>query len=82
MSCIKDTAADIDNFKISISEVVVIYSPKNVDSQVWPYLAIMNHHSWEKEKLRTLSDLLKILEDEKMGLSNQDKGIANFAQGS
>ncbi len=82
MSCIKDASAEIDDLKISISETVVIHAFNNLDSHFRPYLVILSHNAQENEKLPTFSELTKTLEDEEMRLSNQDRGIANFARGS
>ncbi len=81
MSRIKDASAEIDDLKISISEASVIHALNNFDSHFWPYLAILSHDAREKEKLWTLSELTKTLEDEEVRLSNRNKGTANFACG-
>ncbi len=64
MSRIKDASTEIEDLKISISEAVVIHALNNFDSHFRPYLAILSHNAWEKEKLPTLSELTKTLEDE------------------
>ncbi len=82
MSRIKDASAEIEDLKISISEAVVIHALKNLDSHFGPYLAILSHDAQEKEKLQTLSELAKTLEDEQMRLSNQNRGTANYVRSS
>ena len=82
MSRIKDASAEIEDLKISISEAVVIHALNNLDSHFRPYLAILSHDAREKEKLPTLSELTKTLEDEQMRLSNENRGTANYARSS
>ena len=82
MSRIKDASAEIDDLKISISEAVVIHALNNLDSHFRSYLAILSHDAQEKEKLPTLSELTKTLEDKEMRLSNENKKTANFARSS
>ncbi len=77
MSCIKDGSAEIDNWKISIFEAVVIHVLNNLDSHFQLYLAILSHDAWKKKKLQTPSELTKTLEDEQMRLSNKNRGTAN-----
>lgn len=79
MSRIKDASAEIEDLKISISEVVVIHVLNNLDSHFRPYLAILSHDDREKEKLPTLSELTKTLEN---GQSNENTGTANYARSS
>lgn len=43
------------------------------------YLAILSHHARDKEKLSTLSELTKSLENKQMRPSNQNRGTANYA---
>ncbi len=59
--------------------MAIIYTFNNLDSHFRPYLAILSHHTWEKEKLSTLSKLTKALEDEQLRLSNKNRRIANYA---
>ena len=82
MSRIKDASAEIDDLRISISEAVVIHALNNLDSHFRPYLAILSHDAREKEKLPTLSELTKALEDEQLRLSNENRGTANYARSS
>ena len=82
MSRIKDASAEIEDLKISISEAVIIHALNNLDSHFRPYLAILSHDAREKEKLPTLSELTKTLEDEQMRLSNENRGTANYARSS
>ncbi len=79
MSCIKNAFAKIDDLKIRISEAVIIHAFKNLNSHFRPYLAVLSHAAREKEKLLTLSELTKTLEDEEIRLSNVNKETANFA---
>lgn len=74
MSRIKDALAKIEDLKISISEAVIIHALNNLDSHFRLYLAILSHDAREKEKLPTLSELTKGLEDEQMRLSNENRG--------
>ncbi len=82
MSRIKDKSAEIDDLKISISEAVVIHVLNNLDLHFRSYLAILSHDAQEKEKLPTLSELTKTLEDEHMRLSNENRGTANYTRSS
>ena len=82
MSRIKDASAEIEDLEISISEAVVIHTLNNLDSHFYIYLAILSHDAREKEKLPTLSELTKTLEDEQMRLSNENRGTANYARSS
>ncbi|MCJ1347562.1 hypothetical protein MMC31_005787 [Peltigera leucophlebia] len=66
MSRIKDASAEIEDLKINVSEAVVIHALNNFDSHFRPYLAILSHNAHEKEKLPTLGELTKTLEDEQM----------------
>lgn len=79
MSCIKDVFAKIVDLKISISKAVVIYSLHNLDPHFQTYFAILRYNIRGEEKLPTLSELTKVLENEQMCLSNENKGIANYA---
>lgn len=74
MNRIKDASTEIEDLKISISEAVVIHALNNLDSHFRPYLAILSHDVREKEKLPTLSELTKALENMQMRLSNENKG--------
>ncbi len=80
MSRIKDASAEIKDLKISIFEAVVIHAFNNLDSHFRPYFAILSHDDRGKEKLPTLSELTKTLEDKQMRLSNKNTGTANFAR--
>lgn len=82
MSRIKDASAEIEDLKISISEVVVIHALNNLDSHFRPYLAILSHDAREKEKLPTLSEVTKALENGQMRLSNEKTETANYARSS
>ena len=82
MSYMKDASAEGEDLKISISEAVVIHALNNLDSHFWPYLAILSHDAREKEKLLTLSELTKALEEVQMRLSNENRGTANYARNS
>ena len=82
MSRIKDVSTEIEDLQISISEAVVIHALNNLDSHFWPYLAILSHDAREKEKLLTLSELTKALEEVQMRLSNENRGTANYARNS
>lgn len=78
MSQIKNASAKIDNLKISIPKGVVIYTLNNFNSYFQPYLAILSHNTGENEKLSTLCKLIKVLEDEQLYLSHENKGTANY----
>ena len=66
MSRIKDASAEIDDLKISISKLVVIHPLNNLDLYFWLYLAMLSHYVQKKEKLLTLGELTKTLEDEEI----------------
>ncbi len=82
ISHIKDASAEIEDLKISISEAVVIHALNNLDSHFRPYLVILSHDARKKEKLPTLSEVTKTLEDEQMRLSNKNRGTANYTHSS
>ncbi len=79
MSGIKDASTEIDDLNITIFEAVVIHAFNNLDSHFRSYLPILSYSAREKQKLPTLSELTKILKDEEMRLSNENKRTANFA---
>ncbi len=54
MSRIKDASAKIDDLKISISEAVVIHALNNLNSHLWPYLAILSYDTRKKKSSRHL----------------------------
>ncbi len=82
MSRIKDASAEIEDLKINISEAVVIYPLNNLDSHFRLYLAILSHDAREKEKLSTISELTKTLEDVQMGHSNEKRRTTNYTRSS
>ena len=79
MSFIKDASTEIEDLKISISEMVVIHALNNLDLHFRPYFTILSYDAREKEKLPTLSKFTKTLEDEQMRLSNESRMTANYA---
>ncbi len=82
MSSIKDASAEIDDWKINIHEAVVLHIFNNLNSNFWLYLLIVSHDAWEKKRLPTFRELIKILVNKKMHVSNEIKGTANFASRS
>ena len=80
MSRIKHASDESENLKISISELVLIHALNSLDSRFRPYLAILSHDAREKEKLPTLSELTKTLENGQMRLSNENTGTASSAR--
>ena len=63
MSQMKDVQGKIEDLKISIDDAIVIHALNNLDSQIWPYLMIIHHKTWQKAQLPTLSELTKSLKD-------------------
>ncbi len=55
MNRFKDTSAEIDDWKISISKAVFIHAVNNLNSQFWSYLAMLSYDAWEKAKLKLLT---------------------------
>ena len=81
MSQIKDVQSEIDNLKISMDDVIVIYALLNsLDFQFCAYFIILNYKARQKEKLHTLPKLTKSLEDEELRLKNKGTASANFAK--
>lgn len=80
MSQIKDAQSEIEDLKISMNNLILIYALNNFDFQFRPYLTILNHKARQKARLPTLSKLTMNLEDEKLGLKNESNNSANFAK--
>lgn len=80
MSQIKYMQSKIEDLKILIDNMVVIYALNNFNSQFCPYLTILNYKTRQKAQFSILFKLTKSLEDEKKRLKNKSTTNANFAK--
>ena len=80
MTKIRDVKSEIEDLDITMDEAITIQVLNSLDSSFAQFLGILSHEAREKDKLPTLENLAKSLEDEELRMKNQDKAIANYAK--
>lgn len=80
MTKIRDVKSKIEDLEIIIDEVISIQVLNFFDLSFVQFLNILSYKAREKEKLPTLENLAKLLENKKLQIKNQDKVTANYAK--
>ena len=80
MTKIRDVKLEIEDLEITMDEAITIQVLNSLDSSFAQFLDILSHEAREKDKLPTLENLAKSLEDEELRMKNQDKATANYAK--
>ena len=80
MTKIRDVKSEIEDLEITMDDAITIQVLKSLDSSFTQFLGILSHEAREKDKLPTLENLAKSLEDKELQMKNQDKTIANYAK--
>lgn len=75
-----DFKSEIDDLKITIDEAIKIQVLNFFDPSFSQFFAILSHEGRKIDKLLTLENLAKFLEDKELRMKNHDKGTANFAK--
>ncbi len=66
MTKIQDVKSEIEDVKITMDEAITIQVLNSLDSSFTQFLGILSHEAREKDKLLTLENLAKSLEDEEL----------------
>ncbi len=80
MTKIQDVKSEIDDLGITMDEAITIQVLNSLDSSFAKFLGIPSQQAREKDKLPTLENLAKSLEEEELRIKNQDKATANYVQ--
>ena len=78
MTRIRDVKSEIENLEITMNEAITIQVLNSLDSSFAKFLGILSHETREKNKLSTLENLVKSLEDKELRMKNHDKATANY----
>ncbi len=63
-----------------MDEAITIQVLNSLDSSFTQFLGILSHDAREEDKLPTLENLAKSLEEEELRMKNHDKATANYAK--
>lgn len=66
MTKIRDVKSEIEDLEITMDEAITIQVLNSLDSSFAQFLGILSHEAREKDKLPTLENLVKSLEDEEL----------------
>ena len=80
MTKIWDVKLEIEDLEITIDKAITIQVLNSLNSFFAQLLGILSHEAREKDKLSTLKNLAKSLEDKKFRMKNHDKATANYAK--
>ena len=80
MTKIWDVKSEIEDLEITINKTITIQVMNSLDSSFTQFSGILSHDAREKDKLSTLKNLARSLEDEELRMKNHDKAIANYSK--
>ncbi len=80
MSIIHHVKSEIEEQKITIDETITIQVMNSLDYFFAQFVVVLSHKAKKNEKLLKLQILPISVEDEELGIKNQDKTIANHAK--
>ena len=66
MTKIRDVKSEIEDLKIPMDKAITIQVLNSLDSSFTQFLGILSHEAREKDKLPTLKNLAKFLEDKEL----------------
>ena len=80
MTKIRDVKSEIEDQEIIMDEAITIQVFNFLDSSFTQFLGILSHEAREKDKLPTLKNSAKSLEDEELRMNNRNKATANYVK--
>ncbi len=80
MTNIRELKSEIEDLEITMDEGITIRIWNPLDSSFTQFLGILSHEARDKDKLITLENLAKSLENEGLRMNNHNKATANYAK--
>lgn len=77
---IRNVKSEIKDLEITINKAITIQVLNFLNSSFMQFLSILSYEAREKNKLLTLKNRAKSLEDKKLQIKNYNKATANYAK--